>query len=191
MVDLYRIFTPKEKNYKLIHDVVARKLIVNSDARGNLVEILKTTWKDIYHPKTLPFTQVYYSSTEPGVARDEKHWHFHPGGQVDRYIVISGEAVFAVYDTRDKSKTHNLFNLFWMGEKIGDSGQYTLLVPARTLHCFIVVGKKPATLLNFPSCLYDPQEELRIPFRKFPLPDGSTFSWKKVEKAYKIYAKQY
>lgn len=187
--NLYKIYTPKETNYPLIHDLVAKKLIVNSDDRGNLVEILKTTWKDIYNPKTLPFTQVYYSTTNSGVARDQNHWHFHPAGQVDRYVVIFGEVIFVVYDTREKSPTENQFNLFWIGNSLGDNGQYTLLVPPRTLHCFLVVGDKPATLLNFPNRLYDPKEEVRIPFKKFPLSDGSTFSWEKVKQAYKKYAK--
>jgi dTDP-4-dehydrorhamnose 3,5-epimerase-like enzyme len=188
--NLYKIFTLKEKNFKLIHDVVARKLTVNSDKRGTLVEILKTSWTDIFDSEILPFTQVYYSKTKSGVARDKSDWHFHPGGQVDRYVVISGEVIFAIYDTREKSKTRNFLNLFWIGESLGKTGQYSLLVPPRTLHCFIVVSKKPATLLNFPSRLYDPREEVRIPFKKFPLPDGTIFSWTKVKKAHKMYAKQ-
>jgi dTDP-4-dehydrorhamnose 3,5-epimerase-like enzyme len=74
-----------------------------------------------------------------------------------------------------------------MGESLGNKYQYTLLVPARTLHCFIVVGEKPATLLNFPSRLYDPAEEVRLPFAEHPLADGSVFSWEKVKSAYRQY----
>lgn len=188
--NLYKIFTLPEKDIQLVHDVIIRKLVVNSDPRGSLTEILKTTWKDIYNEKDLPFTQVYYSTTQAGVARDQSDWHFHPGGQIDRYVVISGDVVFAVYDIREKSATEDKLNLFWIGETLGNEGQYTLLVPPRTLHGFLVVSRKPATLLNFPNKLYDPQEEWRIPFENFPLPDGSTFSWKKVQKAFNKYAQK-
>lgn len=188
--NLYQIFTLSEKDYPLIHGVVTRKLVVNEDARGNLVEVLKTTWEDVYHEKHLPFTQVYYSTTKAGVARDQHKWHFHPGGQVDRYVVIFGDVVLAIYDVREKSPTKDFFNLFFMGESLGKKGQYEILVPPRTLHCFLVVGDKPATLLNFPNRLYDSEEEWRIPFENFPLPDGSTFSWEKVKEAYKKYAKK-
>lgn len=188
--NLYRIYTPKEKSYPLIHDVVLRKLIVNSDERGNLVEVLKTTWEDIYDREKLPFTQAYYSTTRKGVARDKNDWHFHPGGQIDRYVVIFGDVVFAVYDLRENSKSKDKLNLFWAGESLGPEGQYEILVPKHSLHGFQVVGDKPATLMNFPNKLYNPKEELRLSFEDYPLPDGSIFSWEKVVEAHKEYAKK-
>ena len=187
---LYNIFTTKEKGYPVIHDVVIRKLVVNADPRGTLTEILKTTWEDIYNAKTLPFTQVYYSATKSGTARDVDRWHFHPGGQVDRYAVIFGDVVFAIYDVRENSPSKDRLNLFLVGESLGPQGQFELLVPAHTLHGFLVVSQKEATLLNFPSRLYDPKEEVRLPFENFPLPDGSTFSWDKVRRAYERYVKK-
>jgi len=187
---LYKIYSPREKSYPLVHDVVLKKLIVNTDPRGTLVEMLKTTWTDVYDEKKLPFTQVYYSLTIPGVARDQDRWHFHPGGQVDRYVVIFGNVVFAVYDIREQSPTKDRLNLFWVGDSLGPDGQYEILVPPRTLHGFLVVGDKPATLLNFPSKLYDPEEEWRLPFAQYPLPDGSIFSWETVAKAFHRYAQK-
>lgn len=181
---LYRIYTLKEQDYPLVHDVVVKKLAVHTDPRGTLIEILKTTWKDVYDAKRLPFTQVYYSTTKAGVARDQDHWHFHPGGQVDRYVVINGDVVFVIYDVRSDSPTKDILNLFLVGKSLGDTGQYELLVPSHTLHGFLVVSETPATLLNFPNRLYDPDEELRLPFENFPLPNGSTFSWEKVKDAY-------
>lgn len=186
---LYRIFSPGEKNHHLIHDLILKKLKVNRDPRGTLTEMLKTTWKDVYDRKHLPFTQIYVSTTVAGVARDENRWHFHPGGQVDRYVVLFGDVVLVVYDTRESSLTKDTINICLLGESLGPDNQYLILVPPRTLHCFLVVGDKPATLVNFPNRLYDPKEELRIPFELFPLPDGSTFSWEKVIKAYNEYVK--
>ncbi len=187
---IYRIFTLTEKNYTLINGVVIRKLTVHTDPRGTLTEILKTTWENIYNKKRLPFTQVYYSTTKRGLARDKGRWHFHPGGQCDRYAVILGDVVFAIYDVRENSPTKNQLNLFLVGESLGSLGQYELLVPPQTLHGFLVVSQKDVTLLNFPNRLYDPKEEVRLPFADFPLPDGSTFSWKEVRMAYETYVKK-
>jgi dTDP-4-dehydrorhamnose 3,5-epimerase-like enzyme len=72
-----------------------------------------------------------------------------------------------------------------MGESQGDHGQYTLLIPQNVLHCFKVVGKKEAILLNFPNTLYDFTEEGRLPFQKVKFPDGSFFGWSKVDQALK------
>jgi len=44
--------------------------------------------------------------------------------------------------------------------------------------------------LNFPNKLYDPEEELRLPFAQYPLPDGSIFSWETVDKAFHSYAQK-
>lgn len=178
----YQIFTLKnQKNYPLIHDIVIHPFKVNRDPRGSLTEALKTTWKDVYHRKTLPFAQMYFSETHAGVARDIDQWHYHPGGQQDRFFVISGSIITAVYDNRDKSPTKGKLNLFYMGESSDDSGQYMVVVPRQTLHGYVVTDKKPAILGNFPTMLYDPNEEGRILFKRAKLPDGSIFSWEKVK----------
>ncbi len=170
--------------YPLIKDVVVYPLKVNRDSRGILVEVLKTNFKKLYSPH-YQFAQCYYSITKPGTARDKDRWHFHPTKQIDRFVVIKGDIVIALYDWRKDSKTYGKLNLFKMGESQGDSGQYTLLIPQNVLHCFKVLGKKEAILLNFPNTLYDPKEEGRIPFKKVKLSDGSYFSWNKVDKAIK------
>ncbi len=174
----FNFFTlDKLDGYSLIKDVVIHPLKVNRDKRGILVEIMKSNWQDIFHKEKLPFAQTYYSITEPGVARDENLWHYHPGGQQDRFGVIKGEIVVAIFDWRKESPTLGSLNLFHMGELAEDKGQYLVLVPKRCLHGFVVVGKKPAILFNFPTRLYDPREEKRIPLDKVKLEDGSKFSW--------------
>jgi dTDP-4-dehydrorhamnose 3,5-epimerase len=178
----YRLFTLKnQKTYPLIHDVVIRPLKVNRDNRGTLTETLKTVWPDVYHHQKAPFAQMYFSATKPGVARDVDQWHYHPGGQQDRFFVITGDIVTAIYDVRKSSPTKGTLNLFSMGESQGNQGQYLLMVPPRTHHGYVVVSKKPAILGNFPTRLYDPKEELRILFKDLPLSDGSIFSWEKVK----------
>jgi len=50
----------------------------------------------------------------------------------------------------------------------------------------MVVSKAPAVLLNFPTSLYNPKEEERIPYEqaKIKLPKGEMFSWDLVRKKF-------
>jgi len=164
----------------LIEDVIVHRLKVNRDDRGVLVETLKSNWEELYGNHR-PFTQTYYSITIPGTARDEKLWHVHKF-QEDRFIVISGDLVIALYDNRKDKSTYKTLNLFTMGEKEGDDGQYLLLVPPDVCHGYCVVSSKSAIMLNFPTHLYNPDDEGRIPLIEIGaiLDDGSLFSWKKV-----------
>ena len=172
-------------SYKLIKDVVIHPLKVNRDPRGILVETIKKNWSDIYN-KEYPFAQSYFSITKSNVARDENQWHVHPTKQIDRFVVIQGRIVVALYDWRKNSSTFGLLNLFLMGELPKDKGYYNLLVPKNVLHCFLVVSKKPAVILNFPNQIYDPKEEGRTLFNKVKLSDGNYFSWNKIRKKFKL-----
>lgn len=172
----------KLSTYPLVSGVVVHPLQVNHDERGTLTEMLKTSWKDVFDEKLRPFAQMYFSETRPGVARDEGRWHYHPGGQEDRFAVLKGDMVVAIYDNRQESPTYQVLNLFQMGESQKDAGQYLLLIPQQTLHGFVVVSSKAAILLNFPTRLYDPKEEQRIPFEEVKLKDGSIFDWDLVRK---------
>lgn len=176
----------KLNTYPLVEGVVIHPLKVNQDPRGILVESLKADWTEIFDQDKRPFTQMYYSITKPGTARDEDKWHYHPGGQEDRFGVIKGEIVVAIFDNKRKdSPTKGRLNLFLMGDGQKDKGQYLLLVPPRTLHGFVVVGKQEAVLFNYPTRLYDPKEEVRIPFEKEKLTDGSVFSWEEIRSHFK------
>ncbi len=166
----------KKDSYPLIKDVVVYLLKVNQDERGILVESLKIDWPEVFDSQKRPFTQCYYSMTKPGAARDADRWHYHQR-QEDRFVVIKGEIVVAMYDWRKDSPTHGNLNLFSMGESQGENGQYLLLVPINVLHCFKNIGQAEAILLNFPTRLYDPEEEKRIPFKEVKLSDASFFDW--------------
>lgn len=168
----------------LIEDVIVYPLKINKDASGVLVETLRKDWSAIYGPGREFFMQ-YYSITESGIARDENVWHYHPTVQDDRFLVIRGEIVVGISDNRENSSTKGLTNLFHMK---ADHNPYILLVPRKTLHGFVVVSKEPAILANFPTGLYNPQEEGRIPHEeaKAVMPDGSLFSWNMVRKEFSI-----
>jgi len=166
---------------KLIEGVLMHPLKINNDESGGiLVETLRTDWKDIYGDGREFFMQ-YYSVTDRGVARDENVWHYHPNYQEDRFLVILGSVVVAVADNREDSSTKGLMNLFLMEAY---KGPYILLIPKKTLHGFIVTSREKGILLNYPTGLYNPEEEGRISYveAKVKLSDGRTFSWDLVRK---------
>lgn len=169
-------------NKPLIEDVLMYPLKVNRDESGILVETLRKDWKDIYG-KNREFSMQYFSVTDPWVARDEGLWHYHPTVQEDRFLVAYGEVVAAVADNRNGSKTYGLLNLFLMK---ADQDPYILLIPKRTLHGFMVVSDKPAVLLNFPTSLYNPNEEVRVSYEEASIKssDGELFSWERVRKEF-------
>ncbi len=179
MVDL--ISLKNKDSIEIIKDIVIYPLRVNKDESGILVETLRTDWKDIYG-RDREFFMQYYSVTNSGVARDEDVWHYHPN-QEDRFVVAYGEIITAVVDNKEDSKTFGLLNLFHMQ---ADQDPYILLIPKKTLHGFMVVSKTPAVLLNFPTLLYNPKEEERIPYSEalVKLPNGSLFNWNEVGKLF-------
>lgn len=175
--------TLKDKNNsKLIQDIIIHPLRVNKDASGVLVETLRTDWKEIYGPGR-EFAMQYYSITPSGVARDEDVWHYHQI-QEDRFIVVSGAIITAIADNRQDSPTHGLLNLFYMQ---ADKDPYILLIPKRTLHGFMVVSKAPALLLNYPTKLYNPQDEKRMNHSeaKIKFPNDTLFSWELIRNKFK------
>lgn len=170
------------KSVKLVKDVFLYPLKINEDESGILVETLRKDWKDIYGPGR-EFSMQYFSVTDPGIARDEKVWHLHPSYQEDRFLLAQGEIVVAVADKREDSETKGLLNLFYIK---ATEDPYVVLIPKNTLHAFLVVSKEPAILLNFPTGLYNPQEEGRIPYSQanVKMPDGTPFSWDLVRKEF-------
>ena len=168
----------KDKS-KLVQDVLMHPLRVNKDASGLLVETLRVDWKDIYGMNR-EFAMQYYSITPSGVARDENVWHCHLM-QEDRFLVVSGTVVTVIADNRKNSPTKGLLNLFYMEANIDP---YILLIPKKTLHGFMVASKTPAILLNYPTQLYNPKDEVRIPYLdvNIKIGNGSLFSWQSVRK---------
>ena len=167
-------------NVKLIKDVVIHPYKVNKDESGVLVETLRKDWTDVFGIGREFFMQ-YYSETPSGVARDEDVWHYHPTTQDDRFSVVKGEIVVAIADSREDSETKGLLNLFYINSR---ENPYLVLIPRKTLHGFMVVSKESAILINFPTGLYNPQEEGRVPYSKanVKMSDGTLFSWDLVRK---------
>ena len=144
----------------LIESVILRKLVINKDPTGSLVETLRTDWQDVYNLENLNFAMQYMSITPSGIIRDEDKWHVHKF-QKDRFICASGKIITAIYDPRKNSKTKGLLNLFVMSPQ-NENEMYMIVIPEETYHGFIVVSNESGYLLNFPTQLYNPQDEGRI-----------------------------
>lgn len=170
-----------KNSVNLIKDVLMHPLKVNRDESGILVETLRTDSKEIYG-RNREFAMQYFSVTDSGIARDEAVWHYHPH-QEDRFLVAQGEIMVAVADNRKGSKTFGVLNLFHME---ADMDPYLLLIPKEILHGFLVVSRSPAVLLNFPTGLYNLQEEGRIPYdqAQVRMPDNTLFSWDLVRREF-------
>lgn len=170
------------KTSKLIKGVVIHPYKVNEDASGVLVETMRKDWGDVYG-EGREFSMQYYSETPSGIARDENVWHYHPTTQDDRFSVVKGEIVVAIGDNREDSQTKGLLNLFYINAR---KDPYLVLIPRRTLHGFMVVSKEPAILINFPTGLYNPEEEGRIPYEQaqVKIDTGELFNWDLVRKEF-------
>ncbi|OGH24765.1 MAG: hypothetical protein A3B47_00405 [Candidatus Levybacteria bacterium RIFCSPLOWO2_01_FULL_39_24] len=177
------LITLENKNkVKLIKDVVMHPYKVNEDSSGILIETMRRDWDDVYGQGREFFMQ-YYSETPSGMIRDEGVWHYHPTTQDDRFSVVKGEIVVAISDNRKDSETKGLLNLFYINAR---KNPYMVLIPRKTLHGFMVVSKEPAILINFPTGLYNPKEEGRIPYQDVQVKtsDGTVFSWDLVRKEF-------
>lgn len=160
----------------IIGGVVMHPLVVHKDPTGSLVETVREDWTDVV-TADMPLKMQYMSVTPSTVARDEDKWHVHKL-QKDRFICVSGRIVTAIYDPRENSKSKGTLNLFAMGPE-NENEMYMLIIPEGTYHGFLVVSKVDGYLLNFPTQLYNPQDEGRIDH-------NNELSWKEVREDFGI-----
>jgi dTDP-4-dehydrorhamnose 3,5-epimerase-like enzyme len=167
-----------------IAGVTLRELWVNRDDRGTLTELLRTDWSDLYG-EDQPFAQAYVSMTAPGVARDEDRWHVH-ARQTDRFYCLAGAIVVAIADGRPTSPTTGRLMLVELRAIADAPAPLVVTIPPGTLHGFVVTSDIPATLMNFPTRLYDAADEGRIAFAEAGIvtPSGRPFSYDAVRALY-------
>ncbi len=170
------VYLDLENQKDLIDGVIIHKLTVHKDESGSLFETLRRDWQDVYNDDDLSFAMQYMSITPPGLARDEDKWHVHKF-QKDRFICSSGKIVAAIFDPRQDSPTNGKLNLFAMSPQ-KEEEMYMLVIPEYTYHGFMVVSETTGYLLNFPTQLYNPQDEGRI--------QNVQFSWEKVRQEFNL-----
>jgi dTDP-4-dehydrorhamnose 3,5-epimerase len=167
-----------------IHDVVLHGLTTHRDPRGTLTELLRADWGDVYGD-ALSFAQVYTSTTAPGVARDVDRWHVHRH-QTDRFYCVAGRIVVPIADVREGSPTRGTLVLVELAAQEDGPAPLLVTIPPGTLHGFVVTSPGPATLLNFPNRIYDPDDEGRLPFTEagVTFPDGTPVDYGVVRALY-------
>jgi len=163
-------------------------LTIHQDHRGFLLETFRS---DDPRVKELPFRMSYTSFTVPNQFRDADRWHVHQV-QVDRFVVVMGTMTLVLYDGRKDSPTAGTLQAVRLaGIPLGSptyDGTRTLEtylqpIPPGVLHTLGNLTEEPFVYQNFPSELYNPADEGRVPFADLSIPAiGGTFSWQRVRR---------
>ncbi len=144
----------------MIEGVQIKQLNRHADERGYLMELLRSD-----DPIFTKFGQAYVSMNYPGVVRA---WHYHQK-QDDFFVVVKGMIKVGLYDAREGSPTRGEVNEVYLGENNG----IVLKIPVGVMHGYKTVGTEPSLLINFPSEVYDPNDEYRLPWNTDQIP----FNW--------------
>ena len=182
-----RVKLVNPKNSKII-DVQILERVIHFDPRGFLVETMRKDDKKVGGDK---FVMSYNSMTPPGVARDETQWHHHKK-QVDRFICVKGRIALALCDNRKNSKTYGVLQVLDLeGAQSAEIKKrekkeritYMVTVPEGVYHCYKNIGDEDCLLVNFPTQLYNSNDEGRTLFKDIPIDSLSnrTFSWNLLE----------
>jgi dTDP-4-dehydrorhamnose 3,5-epimerase len=129
----------------MIHGVRVKQLKVNCDERGRLMEILRCD-----DPEFIKFGQLYMTTAYPGVV---KGWHYHKK-QIDSFAVVKGMIKLVLFDAREKSKTHQEVNEFFLGEH----NPILVQIPNFVFHGFKCVSETEAIVINCPTEPYRRKE---------------------------------
>lgn len=138
----------------MIEGVEVKKLKSITDDRGSLMEILRSD-----EPLFERFGQCYVTVVHPRIV---KGWHYHKR-QTDHFCCLGGTAKVALYDGREKSKTHGEVNEFILGLEL----PLLVKIPPYVFHGFTAAGDEDAMILNVPTEPYrynDPDEYRESPF---------------------------
>ena len=130
--------------YKMgsIDGVVVKNLKKVVDDRGWLMEIFRSDW-----PEFQKFGQAYMTTCKPGVI---KAWHYHKL-QWDHFVPIRGNALVALYDPRNGSKTKGNLQEIEVFEK----EPMFIKIPALVYHGFTPLDKEEIWVVNTPTELYN------------------------------------
>ena len=136
----------------MIEDVVFKDLVTHTDRRGFFRELVRAT--DEFFAGS--FGQISHSLMYDGVT---KAWHMHRI-QTDWWYVCTGVLRVGLCDLRDQSPTYRKTMDLLMGDH---QKARVLHIPPGVAHgCQTTQG--PVNLLYVTSAVYNPDDELRIPY---------------------------
>lgn len=146
----------------MIEGVKVRQLKAHPDARGRLMELMRSDWEEFEK-----FGQVYMTTAYPGVV---KAWHYHKL-QRDNFTCVKGMIRLALFDDREGSPTRGELNEFFLGEH----SPIMVSIPPEVQHGFQCVSEGEAIVINCPTETYnyeDPDE-----YRLDPHDNNIPFDW--------------
>ena len=148
----------------MIDGVKTKKLKVNPDERGRVMEILRED-DDLF----VKFGQVYMTTTYPGVV---KAWHKHKK-QTDNVACVQGMIKLALYDSREDSSTHKEINEFYLGIH----NPLLVQIPPGIYHGWMCVSEEESVIINTPTEVYNHEnpDEQRIDPHQNDIP----YDWKR------------
>lgn len=149
---------------KLITGVEFKNLKTHGDERGFFREIIRVTDD--------PFFDVDFGQWSHSFMYDNviKAWHYH-NIQTDYFYVVSGVLRVGLCDLREHSPTYKQTMDFLMGDY---QDAAVVKIPPGIAHGVKVV-QGPVNLLYMMSHIYNPEDEIRIPYNS---PDID-FDWLK------------
>ena len=118
---------------------VLRRIV---DDRGWLMEILRSDW-----PEFKKFGQTYLTTCKPGVV---KGWHYHKI-QWDHFVPIRGNALIALYDSREASRTSGTLQEV----EVFESVPRLVKIPPYVYHGFTPLDEQEIWVVNTPTELYN------------------------------------
>jgi dTDP-4-dehydrorhamnose 3,5-epimerase len=155
---------------KVPHGVTFRNAVTHFDDRGSVCELYDERWD--WHSAPLVFSYIF--TLRPNRV---KGWGMHMHHE-DRYIVLRGEMIVVMYDSREDSPTKGLVSQVHLSEW----NRRLMNIPIGIWHVNWNPGSTEALVNNFPTRAYDhdnpdkyrlPIDTDQIPF-KFP-PD--VYGW--------------
>jgi len=148
----------------MIEGVVLKDLVVHSDDRGRLFEILRSD-ETVFQK----FGQAYITVCGKGWV---KGWHYHKI-QTDYFCVVRGTARIVLYDKRKGAKTCGAVEEY----VISAAKPQLLRIPNGVIHGFESTGDEESWILNMPTETYKREEPDE---HRFPLgsPEVPYKAWK-------------
>jgi len=122
-----------------IDGVRLRRNVLIGDERGVIVEMLDT--RDEYWDQ--PVVYAYMGTCRP---HKGKGWGYHVSHE-DRYTIVAGEMILALYDDRDDSPTKGVVQEFYLSRE----GHNQITIPRGIWHAHINPGEVDLVFVNFPS----------------------------------------
>jgi dTDP-4-dehydrorhamnose 3,5-epimerase len=163
--------------------IQVRPLRWHADARGGLVEIHRRSWHHdmrLQEHRSTPgeVAQVYVSTTAEGVV---KGWHLH-AKQTDRFTVLRGAVVLALYDVRAHDRACATWQPLPSVVEVmlhAERNPSQVVVPPGWAHGWMALhGYGEAHVLNAVSEEYDGTDEFRRDAHAGPCA-GVQYEWRR------------